>query len=422
MTVSKSKKKYSNVLACSIGNTLEWFDYTLYGIFATTLSKVFFPSDDSFVSSIMIYVVFALGFVSRPIGGLILGYVADIIGRKRALLVSILLMTLPTFLLGILPTYNQIGVWAPILLTVIRLCQGIAIGGDFTGSMVYLVEQSPQNQRGFFGSWSDFGSPLGVLLGLFTGIILTSSMSVDDFESYGWRIPFILSLFIGSFGAYLRMNMQETNSFVKNTKKEQMPITTIVKNYKSTTICAVAINAFGGVSFYLLLTFLHNYLKTKIDIPSSDAYLYTTMANIAMIVMIPIGGYLSDLVTRKTVMNISIIVGALASIPMFYTLQNGMIFEHVMLQVIFSGSIGSFFGGRAAFYAEAYPTKIRCSAISLAFGISHALFAGTTPLMAEYVVYKTSSVLSLCIPVIICSICALFALRTIEDRTGKELL
>ena len=169
------KKEWKNVLACTVGSTLEWFDYTLYGTFATTLSKLFFPMEDASASRMWIYLIFAIGFFSRPLGGLVFGHIGDKLGRKSTLIASIITMSIPTFAIGLLPTFEQIGVLAPILLVIIRLVQGIAIGGEFTGSMVYLVEQAPSNRRGFFGSWSDFGSPLGVLLGLLVSYILISS-------------------------------------------------------------------------------------------------------------------------------------------------------------------------------------------------------------------------------------------------------
>lgn len=409
-----------SLIACSIGNILEWFDYTLYGIFATTLSKVFFPQNNPELANLLIYFVFALGFASRPIGGIVLSHIADKIGRKKSLLISILLMSIPTFILGLLPSYKEIGLLAPISLIIIRLLQGVAIGGEFTGAMVYLVEESDARHRGINGSWSDFGSPFGVLIGLLLASVLTSIMSFEDFENFGWRIPFLLSIFIALFGAYLRFKLEETEAF-SSTEKEKIPLIETLKHHKKVTISTAFVAAFGGVSFYLLLTFLHNFLKLHTSLSEHDAFEITCLANFAMLIMIPLGGYLSDKFTRKKILIHSVILSCLISIPMFYTLEKSLIISHIIFEILFAAAIGLFFGGRAAFFAEAFPTHVRCTAVSLAFGISHSLFAGTTPLMAEYFLYKTSSIFGLSSIVVIFCILALWALVNIEDRTGLEL-
>lgn len=418
------KKEWKNVFACTVGSTLEWFDYTLYGTFATTLSKLFFPMDDDALSRMWIYLVFAIGFFSRPLGGLVFGHIGDKMGRKLTLIASIITMSVPTFLIGLLPTYQQIGVWAPTALVLIRLVQGIAIGGEFTGSMVYLVEQAPSNKRGFFGSWSDFGSPLGVLLGLFVSYLLISNMDTASFEEYGWRIPFLLSVVVAIFGAYLRFGIEETSSF-KQSKKvatESTPIMETLRLHKKTVAYAVSICAYGGVTFYMLLTYLHNYLKISGVVTTEDASFFTTMANIFMTIAIPFGGMLSDKFGRKKTMMASIIVATLGIFPMFMTLSPEYKYFHLFFEILSGTCLGVFFGGRAAFYSETFPSHIRCTAVSLAFGISHPVFAGTTPLVSEFLMKVTGSCYSLAIMMTIFAICALISIACLQDRTGEELL
>ena len=418
------KKEWKNVFACTVGSTLEWFDYTLYGTFATTLSKLFFPMDDDALSRMWIYLVFAIGFFSRPLGGLVFGHIGDKMGRKLTLIASIITMSVPTFLIGLLPTYQQIGVWAPTALVIIRLIQGIAIGGEFTGSMVYLVEQAPSNKRGFFGSWSDFGSPLGVLLGLFVSYLLISNMDTASFEEYGWRIPFLLSVVVAIFGAYLRFGIEETSSF-KQSKKvatESTPIMETLRLHKKTVAYAVSICAYGGVTFYMLLTYLHNYLKISGVVTTEDASFFTTMANIFMTIAIPFGGMLSDKFGRKKTMMASIIIATLGIFPMFMTLSPEYKYFHLFFEILSGTCLGIFFGGRAAFYSETFPSHIRCTAVSLAFGISHPVFAGTTPLVSEFLMKVTGSCYSLAIMMTIFAICALISIACLQDRTGEELL
>lgn len=419
------QKEWKNVLACTVGSTLEWFDYTLYGTFATTLSKLFFPTEDAATSRMWIYLIFAIGFFSRPFGGLLFGHIGDRLGRKSTLIASIITMSVPTFLIGLLPTFEQIGICAPILLILIRLVQGIAIGGEFTGSMVYLVEQAPSNKRGFFGSWSDFGSPLGVLLGLLVSYVLISNFDTQEFEEYGWRIPFLLSIVIATLGTYLRYKIDESKAFKKvenNTYSKGFPIVETVTRHKKIVAYAVSICAYGGITFYMLLTYLHNYLKISGVTSTVKASLYTTSVNIFMTVAIPIGGILSDRFGRKKVMRVSIIIAMLGIFPMFLTLSPEYRFIHLFFEILSGICLGIFFGGRAAFYSETFPAHIRCTAVSLAFGISHPLFAGTTPLISEFLMKTTNSCYSLAIFMSIFGCFALYAIHKLEDRTGKELL
>lgn len=419
------KKEWKSVLACAVGSTLEWFDYTLYGTFATILSKLFFPSDNDSLSRMFIYLVFAIGFFSRPLGGLVFGYIGDRLGRKPTLIASLITMSVPTFLIGLLPTYEQIGILAPIALTCIRLVQGIAIGGEFTGSMVYLVEQAPNDKRGFFGSWSDFGSPLGVLLGLFVSYILMTMFNQQEFELYGWRLPFLLSIVIAVFGTYLRYGIEESSSFKKaNTRTgvKQAPITETIKNHKKTVLCAISVCAYGGVTFYMLLTYLHNYLKVSGLTTPQEASLFTTIVNIFMTIAIPFGGILSDKIGRKKVIVFSIVIATLNILPMFATLTQGLKYYHLIFEIVIGTCLGIFFGGRAAFYSETFPSHLRCTAVSLAFGISHPLFAGTTPLVAEFLMAMTGSYYALSGMMLVFAFAALISMSFLEDRTGKELL
>ncbi|MDR3031189.1 MAG: MFS transporter [Holosporales bacterium] len=409
------------IFACAIGSALEWFDYALYGTFAATLAKLFFPPSGS--SSLMwTYLIFAFGFFSRPLGGIIFGHIGDKVSRKTALIISILTMAFPTFATGLLPTFQTIGIWAPILLAVIRLLQGIAIGGEFTGAMVYLVENSPAEKRGFFGCWSDFGSPFGVALGLLVSGILTSCLSVEDFESFGWRIPFLFGIVISLFGAYLRYGIaDDEESSPKSTKDACLPIVETVKRYKKTITYIVFINAFGGSLFYMLVTYLHNYFKVFQMTTTKQALLVTSIVNAFITLAVPLGGILSDKFGRKKVMIICVVITLLCVYPAFYTLNVGLLYIHLFFEIVFGICLGVFWGGRAAFYTETFPYRLRCTAVAFAFGISHSVFAGTTPLVAEFLIEHTGSCYSLGCLIALFAILALYSLHKLEDRTAKNL-
>ncbi|MDR2667058.1 MAG: MFS transporter [Holosporales bacterium] len=409
------------VVACTIGSILEWFDYALYGTFATTLSKLFFPTENT--SSLMwTYLIFASGFFSRSLGGIIFGHIGDKVGRKSALIASILMMAVPTFAMGLLPTFNTIGIWAPIFLTFIRLLQGIAIGGEFTGAMVYLVENAPASKRGFLGCWSDFGCPFGVLLGLLVSGILISCLGRESFESFGWRIPFLCGIVIALFGIYFRRKISDIKSPSKSKKNEVVPIVETIKNHKLTIVRIVFINAFGGCLFYIITTYLHNYFKTAEIMTTEQAFWMTALINVFITVAVPIGGILSDKFGRKKVMTACLLFSALCIYPTFLTLDLNQMHIHLVFEICLGICLGLFWGGRAAFYVEIFPYNVRCTAVALAFGISHSLFAGTTPLIAELLMAKTGSCYSLAVFTGIFAVLSMFSLNRLDDRTAKNLL
>jgi MHS family proline/betaine transporter-like MFS transporter len=409
------------VVACAVGSVLEWFDYTLYGIFATTFAKLFFPMDGDVPSIMWSYLIFAFGFFSRPLGGIVFGYIGDRVSGRTSLMTSILLMAIPTFVTGLLPTYESAGIMAPILLAVVRLLQGIAIGGEFTGAMVYLVENAPSERRGIFSCWSDFGSPCGVLLGLVVSGLLTSYLSPEAFESYGWRAPFLFGIVIAFCGAYLRYGIEDTGKKSSKTKNK-MPLVEVFTKYRKTIAHVVLINAFGGCLFYTLNTYIHNYFKVSGMLSAGQAIWFTSVVSIMTTVAIPIGGLLSDKFGRKKIMIASIIGFLVFVYPLFFTLETGAIVAHLLFECAVGFCNGLFWGGRAAFYSETFPRRLRYTAVALAFGISHSLFAGTTPFISEFLFRQTGSCYSIAAFMTLLSILALCSIRKLEDRTGQELL
>jgi MHS family proline/betaine transporter-like MFS transporter len=331
------------------------------------------------------------------------------------------MIAIPTFVTGLLPTYESIGLLAPILLSIVLLLQGIAIGGEFTGAMVYLVENAPAERRGFLSCWSDFGSPCGVLLGLLVSGVLTSCFSPDDFESFGWRIPFLFGIVIAFCGAYLRNG-------VDNTKEESpkssapFPVIEVIKKYKKTIAHVVFINAFGGCLFYVLNTYIHNYFKISGMLTTNQAIWFTSIVSILTTLSIPIGGFLSDRFGRKRIMVAPVIGFMLCVYPMFLTLEAGMVGLHLVCEGMVGICNGLFWGGRAAFYAETFPRNLRCTAVALAFGISHSIFAGTIPFLSEFLVRETGSCYSIGMFMTLLAILALYSLGKLEDRTAQPLL
>ncbi|MCP4198554.1 MAG: MFS transporter, partial [Proteobacteria bacterium] len=294
-----------SLIAGFSGNILEWYDFTVYGFFATVIGSQFFPNEDKVVQLISSFGIFAAGYLMRPIGGIVFGHIGDRQGRKKALLISILLMAVPTTLIGFLPIYDSIGWYSALLLVVLRLLQGLSVGGEFTGSISFLVEKAPAGRRGFFGSWSTFGAFGGMLLGSGFAAILTAVLNHDQLHDFGWRIPFMFGAVIGVVGLYLRKGMGEDEHF-KNVKQEnksnRIPLAEFWSDYKLKALRIVLISWSFGVSVYLIFIFLPSFLHTFRQVKLDDALSAHTIALTVLMLLIPLFGILTDKFGRKTVL------------------------------------------------------------------------------------------------------------------------
>jgi MHS family proline/betaine transporter-like MFS transporter len=402
-----NKKLFAGI----IGNTIEWYDFALFNAFAITISTLFFPNDDSYTSLLKTYGIFACGFITRPMGSLILGFVGDKYGRKIALSLSILLMAIPTGLIGLLPVYADVGIKAPLYLILLRLFQGFAIGGEYSGSMVYLSEHTQSNTRAFFSSWADFGCLLGVLLGSLAALITNYCLLEKDLFNWGWRIPFLLGGLLIIPGLYYRNIIQETEYYSKSnlTMKKKNALLILLTN-KILIIKATMIFAFGNVSFYIFLVFLPNYyiLNGIIISPSSSAT--TSLMSLMLALFIPIAGYLSDIYGRKLLLSLGIIGTSIFSVLLFSIGGTEPLFI-ILFFVIIAFTLALFYGGEAAFLSELFPTYIRYSAVSVTVSLSNILFGGGTPFLSSLLVQKGSNLMFLSIPVIMLGLFALLALK-----------
>ena len=408
-------KKHESLIG-ALGNVMEWYDFALVMPMLVVLMGKFFPSNASEWVKVLGGLIVSMGLFARPLGALIFGPIGDKFGRQKAISISILLMAIPTVLMGILPGYDQIGVWAPILFTFFRILQGISMGGEYTAAMVHIVEKAPSNRRGFYGSWTDAGNQIGVMLAAQSVVLLHYFFSEGEVYSFAWRIPFLFGILLVPFAFLIPKQEKKKADSQKNQKKS---ILEMFIEHKKEVFCTVSITAFSAVSFYTLWTFLPEYLVTKGILSLKEAAFCGAAASIVSMVSILAAGYLSDVFNRKLFLSIGMVGVLFASVYTFFSQASSYYFWLIM-QLAMGFFLGVYYSCRAAFFAEAFPKEVRCTAVSVSLSVAQAVFGGLTPVVMVWVVGGSPYLAIL--PIAVVSIWALFSLCLLKDRTGKEFM
>ena len=383
------------VLAGSVGNALEWFDYGLYGYFAAIISSQFFPSKDPVTALMLTFIVFGVGFVMRPIGGLIFGHYADRVGRRNALTWTVILMGISTFAIGCLPTYAQVGILAPVLLATCRLLQGVSTGGEWGSCMSFLAEYSTPHNRGFIVSWSQFSIAVGLLLGSGSGALLSSLLSPEAMNAWGWRLPFWSGMLIAMYGFYVRRKVDETPVFKQceeNHTLAQTPLMDVLKNYRRETILSFGIVIGWTISYWIIMAYMPTYISKVLKFPLAVGLSYNTFLIIVFMIAIPFTGILADKVGRKPVMIGAALGFIILGYPLFYVLsttQNPVVLLSVMAVLAILEALVC--GGATVAMTEIFPTNVRCSAIAIGYNIAVACFGGTAPFVSTWLISTTGN-------------------------------
>ncbi|MCA9500536.1 MAG: MFS transporter [Nitrospira sp.] len=375
------------ILAGLIGNVMEWYDFAVYGYFAGVIGHQFFPSDNPAVSLIAAFGAFAAGFLVRPLGGLLFGRIGDLVGRTRALTLSVLTMAVPTVLIGLLPTHAAIGLAAPVLLVTFRMIQGLSVGGEYTSSLVFLVESSPHHRRAFSAIWGVWGAGAGILLGSGVGALLTNVLDETQVVSWGWRLPFILGALVAGTGYWLRRNIH-TEKPVGETKS---PVLDSFGKHRLSIIKVALLNVGYGVSFYTAFVYAVTYIKEIDKLPGHVAFNLNTLSMALLLVFLPLGAWLSDRIGRKPILIVAGTLLTFGAIPLFHLIHTTHPITILLGELGFALIIGIISGGIVAANVELIPTPVRCTGLAFAYNASIGLFGGTTPLIAAWLISMTGN-------------------------------
>lgn len=412
------------LLAVLGGNSLEWYDFMVYAGLAPIISKAFFPQADTRTALILTFGVFAVGYLSRPLGGLLIGYLGDRLGRRQALILSISLMAVPTAAVGFLPTYSDIGIAAPLLLLALRLLQGFAVGGEFPSAMSYLAEIAPRNRRGFVGSFAMVGVLVGLLLANIVTLGINTILTPAEMVAWGWRLPFVFALVLAVLVLYMRLGLTETPIFLKESKSleaKQNPILSALEYRWSEIVKVFFFLVFNSIAFYSVMVFATTYLSRTAGFTYESALTISLIGSFAMLLLLPLGGHISDRIGRRRSTGIAALLGLALSYPLYLAFGQGSFALALVAQLIFVINLALYVGPIPTLIAEQFGTTHRLSGVSIAYNLNLSIIGGTAPLLNEFFIRRTGWAEAPSIYLMIGAIISLIAIYRLRETAGQDL-
>ncbi|MDK8874900.1 MFS transporter [Paracoccus sp. SSJ] len=410
--------------ASFVGNFVEWFDYASYGYFATVIAHAFFPEIAPTSALLATFAVFAISFIIRPVGGIIWGAIGDRVGRRTALSWSILIMSGATTVIALLPSYHQIGMLAPVLLLVVRMVQGFSAAGEYAGATSFIAEYSPTHRRGLYTSIVPASTAAGLLAGSLMSAGLFSLLTEAQMQSFGWRIPFLLALPLGFIGLYIRLRLEDTPKFRELEKThhvEATPVRELFRNHRRQIAIAFGVTCLNAVGFYLILSYMPTYLSTEMGMGKAQAFLATSISLASYIFLIFLMGMLSDRLGRKTALITASVLFIGLTVPLFSMLDGASFATIVLIQIAFGALLTVNDGTLPCFLSEIFPTRVRYSGFAFSFNAANALFGGTAPFVATWLISATGSKLAPAWYLVGAAGLALIAMLMARETAGKPL-
>lgn len=412
------------VVSGMVGNALEWYDFALYGQMAALIGAKFFPQSDPAAQLLASYGAFAAGFLARPFGGIIFGMISDRFGRKKSLSLSVILMAAATGAIGLMPEYASIGVWAPILLVLVRVLQGLSIGGEFSGAIAYMVEHAPPKKRGIVGSMAMTSLVIGFLAGSLVATAFSWLMPVDDFESWGWRIPFIAGIGIGLIGFYIRSHCDESPAYEAARAEDMlshMPVRETFIHHWLPILRAIGVYFLVTMPFYMVSIYFISFNKQQLGLDLSKALAINTAGMFVMLITVPVSAIISDIIGRKKVLFSIAALFMLLSWPLFSLFNPENFYALVAAQIAFSALVGLMIGPVPAFLAELFPTRIRTTGMAISYNIAAAAFGGTAPIVSVWLLKTFESTSALAWYIMLAAACGAMALIGYKDSHQEQL-
>ena len=385
------------IIAAVIGNALEWYDFVIYGFMTVIISRLFFPAESEYASLLIAMATFGVGFFMRPVGGVLIGLYADRHGRKAALQLIILLMTIATAMIAFAPTYAAIGIAAPAIMVLARLLQGAATGGEFASATSFLIESAPPERRGFYGSLQMVGQSISALTGATAGMLVTQGLTPEQIDAWGWRLPFLFGLLIAPVGLWMRHHLSETEEFLaaKEDTTQHLGLLAVLREHLRDVLVCFGLVVSSTIMFYVVLIYMPTYAKTQLNIPLKEAFTAQVAGLVCLTVLIPLFGVLSDRIGRRIVLMVAALLYLVLTYPLMdWLLAEPSLMRLATMQVVLCSAIAVGFGAISTALAEQFPVRQRSTGLALAYNVAVMIFGGFAQLIVTWLIKATGSLLA----------------------------